>query len=57
MGEGLSKKVCVPPMHAANPALAIEHATIETDIRNSRLVTICLAYLQLLLDIHLPRQK
>lgn len=45
-------------MHAANPALAIEHATIEIDIRSPKLRrVICLAYLRLLLDIRLPRQR
>jgi hypothetical protein len=26
------RKVSIPPMHAANPALAIEHATVEIHV-------------------------
>jgi hypothetical protein len=45
-------------MHAANPAAAIEHATVGIGVlwMNTH-EKVCITYLQLRLDIHLPQQR
>ena len=57
-GRRLLRERSIPPMHAANPAPAIEHATVDIVVlwMNTH-GKVCITYLQLRLGIHLPQQR